>query len=192
MRLSILKAAGTPIPLAPPPPPASVGEPHEAYPRNNRNQPEFGSVVITLDHLLDSDDFHVKQKVTYSTEQAHQALHSLFHYYKDPRQDITNSEATFEVMLALRNNPDTSMALYFVPAETRDRKGGLIVQVVASMLALQRCVNAKSMGDGSALLGMNALVNAVQDLAGMAMKKMGAIPPLMLLDLSEEAPTKEA
>lgn len=183
MRLSLLKAA-TAAPVL-----TQVieeGEPDARYPRNNRGQPEFAAVLLTLDHLLDADNFHVNQKAVYTTRNpAEELIHLMNNVYNDQRASFINSPATFEILKQLETDPDHSIALYLVPSTTRDRTGGLIAQVILSMPALQKLVLHPKFGDGSSLLAMNALVDAVAMLAQRAIIQTGEIPPLLLMQLGE-------
>lgn len=182
MRLSILKAASA----APIMPNVPEGEPDARYPRNNRGQVEFASVLLTLDHLLDSDPLHANQKAVYSTRTpAEMLIHLMNNVYHDTRDGFTNSPATFEILKQLDTDPDSSIALYFVPATTRDRTGGLIAQVVLSMVCLQRLVTHPKFGDGSACLAMNALVDAVALMAQAHARQTAKAPVLLLMQLQE-------
>lgn len=190
MLLSILKAAAPQAAFVPPI--VNDGEPDPRYPRNNRNQPEFGSVLLTLDHLLDSSDFHVKQKAVYSTETAAESLMSLMNeYYPSLGAPLPNFDAaTFEILKQLDESPLDSIALWFVPV-VKDRMGGMIVQVVLSNAALQRLVTHPAFGNGSSLLAMNALVGAVASLAARTAKQHGGIPPLLLMQLQDHAADRQ-
>lgn len=186
MRLNVLHGSR---PYVAPVAPASIGEPDPRYPRNNRNQPEFGSVILTLDHLISSSkDHNVHFKAVYSTQTAAEALLSLMHdYYPSlgaPSLAINNM-ATFEILKKLDENPSEAIALYFVPVVV-DRFGGNIVQVVLSPVALQRLTTHPAFGNGSALLAMDALVGAVQTLAAAAVKQTGELPPLLLMSLEDK------
>lgn len=190
MRLSILKPANPAAEQFIRPPVVEDAIPSSAYPHNNRNQPEFASVILTLDHLIDSSGFHVHQKAVYSTETARQALTSLMkNYYPSLGASApVLDDATFEVMKSLDEDPMNAIALYFVPVPIRDRRGGVIAQVILSNVCLQNLVAAPAFGNGSALLAMNALVNSVTDLALKARQAIGTIPPLMLMKLEDDAP----
>lgn len=148
MRLSIL----TPTPET-----AGTDEemPSLAYSRNARGVPEFASVVITLDHLFNSDPLHVKQKMVYSTETAEEALASLFDYYGET--SLLGLKSTRQILNELDSDPTHSIAIYLVPANMRDRKGGMIVQTVCSTAALHRLTNHPAFGDGSSLVAIDAL-----------------------------------
>lgn len=191
MRLSILKAA-RPMQQAYVPPAALDGEPDPRYPRNNRNQPEFGSVLLTLDHLVAADDLHVHQKAVYSTQTAAEALMSLMNeYYPSLGAPKPNLDAaTFEILKQLDEDPVNSIALWFVPVVV-DRRGGMIVQVVLSNAALQRLVTHPAFGNGSALLAMNALVDAVSSLALKTAQQVGQLPPLLLMQLQDQASDRQ-
>lgn len=184
MRLSLLRAASAAAPVMTQP--VQEGEPDARYPRNNRGQPEFAAVLLTLDHLLDSDPFHVNQKSVYTTRNpAEELIHLMNNVYQDNRSNFINSPATFEILKQLETDPDHSIALYFVPSTTRDRTGGMIAQVILSLPALQKLVLHPKFGDGSSLLAMNALVDAVTLLAQRAIQQHGEIPPLLLMQLGE-------
>lgn len=184
MRLSILKAASPNRPM----PIVENGEPDARYPRNAKGQPEFGSVILTLDHLVESSDIHYHQKAVYSTETAAEALLSLMHDYypKLGAPALSMDKATFEILKQLDDSPDDSIALFFVPV-VRDRTGGLIVQVILSQIALQRLVTHPAYGNGSALLAMNELVNTVVTLADRTVQQVGKVPPLLLIQLQDAA-----
>lgn len=177
-------------PFVPPAPIASDGEADPRYIRNARNQPEFGSVLITLDHLIARDnDHHVRVKCVYSTETAAESLLSLMHdYYPQhgapslPIKDMS----TFEILKQLDEDPANSIALYFVPVVV-DRTGGMITQVILSNVALQNLVAHPAFGAGSALLAMDALVGSVLKLAEAAIKQMGHVPELLLMQLQDKA-----
>lgn len=189
MQLNILKAAQ---PFVQPVQTATEGEVDPRYPRNNRDQPEFGSVLLTLDHLLDNASFHVHQKVVYSTETPAEALMSLMHdYYPSLGAPAMGFDpATFEILKQLDINPESNIALYFVPVVV-DRKGGLIVQVVLSLVALQRLVAHPAFGNGSSLLAMNALVGAVASLVARSVQQKGTVPPLLLMELQDHATDRQ-
>lgn len=189
MQLSILKAARPYVA----PVQALEGEADPRYPRNNRNQPEFGSVILTLDHLLDNSSFHVHQKCVYSTETPAEALMSLMHdYYPNlggPK--LAMDAATFEILKQLDSNPSEAIALYFVPVVV-DRMGGSIVQVILGLTALQRLVAHPAFGNGSSLLAMNSLVGAVASLAARTAQQVGGLPPLLLMSLEDKANDRAA
>lgn len=187
MRLSILKAANPQQPQYVPPA-TNEGEPDPRYPRNNRNQPEFASVLLTLDHLMDASTLHVHQKCVYSTETAAEALLSLMHdYYPSLGGPALSMDiSTFEILKQLDEDPINSIALFFVPV-VKDRKGGMIVQVILSVVALQNLVAHPAFGNGSSLLAMNALVDAVSNLALKTVQQTGQVPPLLLLQLQDQA-----
>jgi hypothetical protein len=191
MRLNILSASRPYVaPVV-----AVEGEPDPRYPRNARNQPEFGSVLLTLDHLIgSSQDHNVHFKAVYSTQTPAEALLSLMHDYYPahgaPGLAIKDM-ATFEILKQLDDKPESAIALYFVPVVV-DRMGGNIVQVVLSMIALQRLIAHPAYGNGSALLGMDALVGAVGSIAKAATEQTGSLPPLLLLELQDRAADREA
>jgi len=182
-------------PYVAPQPIVSDGEADPRYVRNARNQPEFGSVLITLDHLIArGTDHHVRVKVVYSTETAAESLLSLMHdYYPQhgapslPIKDMS----TFEILKQLDEDPANNIALYFVPVVV-DRQGGNIVQVVLSNIALQNLVVHPAFGAGSSLLAMDALVGAVTRIAEAAIKQAGLLPELLLLQLQDKAVDRQA
>lgn len=181
-------------PYVAPRPIVNDGEADPRYPRNNRNQPEFGSVLLTLDHLLTNyRDHHVKIKAIYSTETAAESLLSLMHEYYPklgaPALAIKDM-ATFEILKQLDDDPINSIALYFVPIVV-DRFGGSIAQVVLSQTALQRLVTHPAFGNGSSLVAMDALVGAVTSLAAATVKQTGVLPELLLLQLQDAPEGRE-
>lgn len=170
------------------------GEADPRYPRNNRNQPEFGSVLLTLDHLIANDrDHHVRVKAVYSTETAAESLLSLMHdYYPQhgaPALAIKDM-ATFEILKQLDDDPEHNIALYFVPVVV-DRTGGCITQVVLSQIALQNLVVHPAYGNGSSLLAMDALVGSVTRIAQAAVEQVGQVPELLLLQLQDHATDRQ-
>lgn len=189
MRLSILKStAAKPLHIEFP-----DEQPSDLYPKNIKAQPEFGSVLLTLDHLLtqNASRFHVHQKCVYSTETAAEALVSLIGTYYPKAQGLGPQmvdPSTMEAVNELKKDPDNTVALYMVPREVSDRFGGPIVQVVASLIALQNLVAAPAWGDGSALLGMNALVVNVTEMALQASNRLGFVPSLMVMKLVDDLP----
>lgn len=191
MRLNVLHASR---PYVAPVQPVE-GEPDPRYPRNSRGQPEFGSALITLDHLIASPtDHNVHFKMVYSTQTAAEALLSLMHdYYPSlgaPGLAIKDM-STFEILKQLDEDPANSIALYFVPV-VMDRRGGNIVQVVLSMPALQRLVTHPAFGNGSALLGLDSLVGSVAQYAEAAKAQHGGLPPLMLMQIQDQASDRAA
>lgn len=188
-RLSILKGARPYVA----PVQAVEGEVDPRYPRNNRNQPEFGSVLLTLDHMVDSDGFHVHQKCVYSTETPSEALMSLMHDYypKHGGPALNLDKSTFEILKQMDASPEEAIALYFVPVVT-DRTGGTIVQVILSLLALQRLVAHPAYGNGSSLMAMNNLVTAVMAIAARTAQQVGGLPPLLLMSLENKAADRQA
>jgi len=176
-------------PYVAPQPIVSDGEADPRYVRNARNQPEFGSVLITLDHLIArGTDHHVRVKVVYSTETAAESLLSLKHGVPSlPIKDMS----TFEILKQLDEDPANNIALYFVPVVV-DRQGGNIVQVVLSNIALQNLVVHPAFGAGSSLLAMDALVGAVTRIAEAAIKQAGLLPELLLLQLQDKAVDRQA
>lgn len=189
MRLAILKSTeAKPLHVAFP-----EGDPSDLYPKNIKGHPEFGSVLLTLDHLLtkNASRFHVHQKCVYSTETAAEALVSLMSVYYPKAQGMAPQpldKATLEAIAELKRDSDNTVAVYVVPREVSDRFGGPIVQVVASLIALQNLVAAPAWGDGSALLGMNALVQNTSELAVQAANQLGLVPSLMVMKLVDDLP----
>jgi hypothetical protein len=182
-------------PYVAPAPALAEGEADPRYPRNNRNQPEFGSVILTFDHTSQRENsIHIIQKCVYGTETAAEALLSLMHdYYPSlgaPALAI-NDMATFEILKQLDSDPENMIALFFVPVVV-DRMGGNFVQVILSMIALQRLIAHPAYGNGSALLGMDALAGAIQAIAQATVKQQGELPPLLLLELQDKAVDRAA
>lgn len=164
--------------------------PDPRYVFNNKGQPIFASVLLTLDHLLDSDPLHVHQKCVYSTQMPDEALVALMKdYYQD--SNLLTEPGTLDAILKLRASPDNCFALYFVPVTTTDRRGGMIAQVVMSTIALHRLMTHPAFGDGSDLLAIDRLVHACSTLAAKASQmNNGKLPPLLVMELTEGNPAE--
>lgn len=193
MRLSILRSAAPSRPITPPILMEDNVVPHPDYPVNAMGQPEFASVILTMDHMLERDSFHCSQKAVYSTERPDEALVSLFDYYRE--EELIRRSITREILLDLRNEPNATMAAYVVPAwkvaalaaERLDlnivannpgavqKAENNIVQVILSQQLLSRLTHHKDFGNGSSLMAMNNLVNFLGDnLAGMPESRLVA------------------
>lgn len=136
---------------------AASERPNKEYVTNAAGQPEFASVILTMDHMTDSDPFHVHQKVLYGTETADAALASIVqNYYKDA--NLSGSGLLVDAMIRLRDNPVGVVVAYVVPARFTDRFGGSIVQAVMSTRTLNALTASPEIGRGSSLVAMDRLV----------------------------------
>lgn len=185
-----------PHPSGPPPQDTPAPEPSVApgreYPKNSKGDPEFASVVLTLDHLLFADAHDVVQKFVYSTKDAEGTLLALIDYYKESQIKLLPS--TLDLLVQGRMNPEGSIYLYSVPLTNlpatpgripsgQPNTGGVIVQVVMSTPAFYDLINHPDVGRGSALLAVNWLVETVTGFLEGLKKAKGAYPPLSLFQL---------
>lgn len=157
-----------------------------AYPLNADGLPEFASVTVTLDHLLTRDPRHVIQKMVFSTQSVEESLAGLFDYYGDGRAAMSMG-SNLDLLVKGRSDPEHTAYLYAAPVQTRDRMGGIIVQVVMSTAAMGHLVNHKEGGKGSSLLAVNLLVELASNALASAKAQLGAFPALSLVELAYEA-----
>lgn len=181
---------------APPPSQEPKADPmaegfHPDYPRNGNGDPEFGSVVLTLDHMLYRHPFHVVQKMVFSTQDSEEALLGLMEYYHEDHVKLMPS--TLDLLVRGRGNQEGSIYIYTVPVTnlpphpghvpSGSVSGAVIVQAVLSTPAFYDLINHPDVGKGSSLLAVNWLVEAIVSFLEAQKVAQGAWPPLSLFQL---------
>lgn len=156
------------------------------YPKNADGKPEFASITVTLDHLMNRQDAHVTQKMVFSTQSVEESLAGLMDYYGDGRSAMAMG-SNLDLLVKGRQDPEHTAYIYAVPVQTRDRAGGIIVQVVMSTAAMGHLVNHREGGQGSSLIAIDLLVKLVGHALNQARQQLGAFPALSLVELVYEA-----
>jgi len=157
-----------------------------AYPQNEDGSPEYGSVIITLDHLSAGreGDPNVRNKMVFSTEDEIQTVISLFAYY----QNISaTSNAAVVKLLGSAANADFPVIVYSPAAiEGTDFQGN--TQIVLPMPSFSRLLSHPDFGNGSMLMMVDGLAKYVSAMA-MEMAPEGQAVPLFFFEL-EVAPVE--
>lgn len=174
----------------PVPPPQEASR--SPYALNSNGDPEFSSVLLTLDHLLYAHPIHVVQKMVYSTMDVEGTLLALLDYYKEPQVKLLPT--TLDLLVQGRSNPEGTIYVYTVPVTNlpatpgripsgQPNTGAVKVEVVMSTPAFYDLINSPDIGKGSSLLAVNWIVEAVTGFLEGIKKAKGAFPPLSLFQL---------
>ncbi len=145
------------------------------YPSNINGDPEFASVLVTLDpNFNNRRDHHVVQKMVYSTQLPEETVPSLFSYYGEP--DLARRADIVEML----GRGFGQMSIYVYTT----KRGVMEICLGTNSLALI----IQRMGKGSSLLGLQALTEKVVGpmLEQVKRAKGGQIPPLFMVQLSLE------
>lgn len=171
----------------------AVATPAPVFRKNAKGQPEYDSIIITMDHLMENDTGHVNTKMVLSTEDAEAALFSLFDYYGE-RARISALTSTLDLLVQNRMSLEKGIFLYVVPSETRDRFGNLILQVVMSTNLFAALTRHPDFGDGSEFILIQKLTeHFAKILAAINKSNGGNFPPLSYIGFEEQvAGPKEA
>lgn len=155
------------------------------YPTNLDGTPEFGSILLTLDHLTNRADHHVVQKFVLSTELQDETLLALFRYYKE--EHLLTRASTIKLLQEAAKT-DYPIYVYTTPQN---------IQILASTAAWDTLVQSPDGGQGSALLAVDFITSHIARIHGeLAERNGGEFVPLILLSLGflacEPAPATPA
>lgn len=164
---------------ATPEPAAAPAARESVYPTNINGDPEFASILITIDHAFNAKKegligHHVIQKAVYSTQLATETLWSLFDYYGDEK--VQRASSTVEIIGRAYNRD--AVFIYTTP-------NGL-TQILMGTNTLDYLREHDKFGGGSFLMTVNRLVEGVRQLYEDVMNQ-GAkgIPPLSCVFASD-------
>ncbi len=156
-------------------------------PTNIDGNPEFSNVILSLDHLQDAygDDGHIRNKMVFSTESSAEVIAKLLSYYQEPLSpnalarvlEITGKAAETEYNGGI-------LVLYFDKGNPNDQRGP-VVEVVLSTVTYDGLVQHPDFGKNSSLLASDALIRAVSNAIKHQKEKVGFIPLLTYLQISE-------
>lgn len=179
------------VPPAQPHEETPIPPPAAPYSLNANGDPEFASVLLTLDHLLYAHPIHVVQKMVYSTMDVEGTLLALLDYYQEPQVKLLPS--TLDLLVQGRSNPEGTIYIYTVPVTnlpatpgrvpSGQPNGAVKVEVVMSTPAFYDLINSQDVGKGSSLMAVNWIVEAVSGFLEGIKKTKGAFPPLSLFQL---------
>lgn len=159
-----------------------VTPPPPSFRKNAKGQPEYASIILTLDHLMENTSGHVNTKMVLSTEDVETALHSLWEYYGET-SSILSMKSTLDQMVEYRMAPDRGIFLY-VTKDVTDRFGGLRLEVVMSTDLFSALSMHPNFGDGSEFVLIQKLTEQfAQVLAVVNKSRGGEFPPLTFLGL---------
>lgn len=141
------------------------------YGKNAKGAPEFGSVTLTLDNLffLSVDDpinrgFNLK--TVFSSQHTAQALAAILSY-----EGLANYITDGHYQKIVAPHYDKSMIYSVIGKNGR-------IHVIVSTSALRSFIDAGHVGNGSALIGMKALVDsALRAMATAAKSSKGGLAP---------------
>jgi hypothetical protein len=154
----------------------SVNKQSHPYPSNANGDPEFASVLVTLDpKFISRGDHHVVQKMVYSTQMPEETVLSLFKYYGEA--EFAQRPDIVEIL----GNGFLKPAVYVYTT----RLG--VMEICLGTGVLRTII--ERIGRGSALLGIAGLIEQIVSpmLEQTKAARGGEIPPLFMAQLSEEA-----
>lgn len=152
---------------------------------NAKGQPEYATIQIVMDHLMENDTGHVNTKLTLSTEEPEQALRSLWDYYGET-SNLLSMKSTLDLLVEHRMDPN-GVFLYVVPAEAGDRFGGLRLEVVMSTDLFSKLTAHPNFGDGSEFLCIQNLTKQFAQVMADVRRNRDGFPPLTYIGLEGAA-----
>lgn len=162
-----------------------VENPNPVFKTNAKGQPEYATIQIVLDHLMENDSGHVNTKLTLSTEEPEQALRSLWDYYGETA-NLVSLKSTLDLLVEHRVDPN-GVFLYVVPASAGDRFGGLRLEVVMSTDLFSKLTAHPNFGDGSEFQCIQALTKQFAQVMDDVRRTRGGFPPLTYIGLEGAA-----
>lgn len=178
---------------------AAPARPMPVFRKNANGQPEYATIQIVMDHLMENDTGHVNTKLTLSTEEPEAALRSLWDYYGETA-NLISLESTLDLLVQHRMAPQ-GVFLYVVPADMGDRFGNLRLEVVMSTDLFAALSKHPNFGNGSEFVLVETLKEQFAKIMSDIRKAKGGFPPLSYIGLdgqlafapaAKEAVTEEA
>lgn len=147
------------------------------YPRNEADQPEFASIVITVDSVGNNPELgdDVVQKIVLSTQDLISAISANAAYFGEPALLANPSNARMLVEAGRRENP---VFVYTTPREGT-------IQIITSTATWDMLVQHPLFGRSSNLLACDKLQGLVATVQSDMQQFAGGFAPLLLLDLSD-------
>lgn len=140
-------------------------------PTNAEGQPEFQSVLVTLDpKLADRSDGHVVQKFVGSTQTPEGSLDALFRYYGEER--VRDMESTKQILAYGFDK----MSVYAYITRTGIIECCMSVELFAYI--------SENIANNSILLTVAVINDILAEQIELVKSKQTEIPPLLLLDLT--------
>lgn len=146
------------------------------YPRNAADEPEFASIILTLDAVSNNPQLgdHVVQKFVLSTQDSVEALSNVAGYFGEP--DLLSRPANARLLMEAgrRTNP---VFVYLTP-----RAG--TTQIITSTPTWDMLVQHPSFGRTSALVTSEKMQQVIAQHISNVASYAGGFPELHLLDFS--------
>jgi hypothetical protein len=152
--------------------------PNADLPQNAAGEPEFASLILTIDHLTLRPGRHIHQKLVLSTQTAIAALSALADYYGQHDQ-VKHSEDFLEIVAASGRASDP-VFVYTTPEN---------VQIITSTPTWDGLVQSPAFGRTSSLVASQKLLELVAKVSAEAAERnRGGIPRLFMFELSPTDP----
>lgn len=146
-------------------------------PKNAQGDPEYASIVLTLDGSPPHDGEHIIQKSVKSTQTPEESVVALFHYYNEGALSLRGDHLDM-----LHKGAQTDTVYMYTPPTKRG-----IVQIVIGSGAYRTLIDHKDFGRGSNFVADQKLIEVLARAAQAAEKQRGATPALLMIQVGEEA-----
>jgi hypothetical protein len=148
------------------------------YPSNEKGEPEFASIVLTIDGVSNNPELgdNVVQKYVLSTQDPIEALVNIATYFGEPGLFANPSNARI-----LRESGSHSDPVFIY---TTPREG--TIQVITGTPTWDALVQHPKFGRTSALVATDKLVGIVAKVQADMQQFAGGFAPLLLLNLSPD------
>lgn len=156
-------------------------DPKPVYHQNANGSPEYGTIQIVMDHLMDDKEGHVVTKLVLDTRNPEQALRRLWDYYGETA-NLLALNSTLDILMEARQAPQ-GMFLYVVPAEVGDRFGGLRLEVLMGTDVFSALSRHPDFGGGSEFVLIQKLTEMAAKIMADVNKSRGGFPPLTYIGL---------
>lgn len=142
-------------------------------------QPEFNSLVATIDHLSQINDGETRQKFVASTQSVTASLLALFAYYGESA--MMANERTIDLFTQAAQDENV-VFVYRTPAN---------IQIVTDMETWNFACTDPALGNGSMLVATDALMQMTANAEGQIVQQFGGVVPLFYFSLSREEVVEE-
>lgn len=147
------------------------------YPQNEMGQPEFASVIITVDSIsLQAEGDDVTQKLVLSTQDTLTALSKNTAYFGEP--NLLSQPANLQTVAGASKNPNP-VFVYVTPREG-------VIQIILGTPTWDMIVQHPAFGNSSCLLASERLQQVIANQLGLLAEMTGGFPKLLALNLSPE------
>jgi hypothetical protein len=141
----------------------------------NQPQPEFNSLVATIDHLSQINDGETRQKFVASTQSVTASLLALFAYYGESKFAV--NERTIDLFTKAAQ-AENVVWVYRTPEN---------IQIVTDMDTWNFACTDENVGNGSMLVATDALMQLTANAEAQVVEQCGGVVPLFFFSLTREA-----